>query len=79
MAPHAEEHSYHPKDAVTAAIKATALTGGVGLFASTVQNTLVRRNVGPLAIFTRSGATIGVLGKQIVAIEISDDSVLTIP
>lgn len=62
MAHHAEDHSYHPKDALSSSIKATALTGSVGLFASAVQNTLVRRNVGPFGVFTRSGATIGVLG-----------------
>ncbi|KAJ5232088.1 Mitochondrial inner membrane translocase subunit Tim17/Tim22/Tim23/peroxisomal protein PMP24 [Penicillium chermesinum] len=64
MSSHAEDHSYHPKDAISAALKATALTGSVGLFASAVQNTLVRRNVGPLGIFTRSGATISVLAAM---------------
>ena len=62
MAHHDEDHSYHPKDAISASLKATALTGGVGLFASAVQNTLVRRNVGPLGIFIRSGGTIGIFG-----------------
>lgn len=66
MAHHAEseDRSYHPKDAVSAAIKATALTGSVGLFASAVQNTLTKQNVGPLGVFVRSGSTIGVLGMN---------------
>lgn len=58
-----EDHSYHPKDAISAAIKATAITGGVGLFASAVQNTLTKQNVGPFGVFVRTGGTIGFLGK----------------
>ena len=38
------------------------LTGAVGLFGSAAQNTLSRRNHGPLGIFIRSGGTIGVFG-----------------
>lgn len=64
MAHHEEDHSYHPKDAISAAMKATALTGGVGLFASAVQNTLTKQNVGPLGVFVRTGGTIGVLGMR---------------
>lgn len=62
MAGHTEDHSYHPKDAIAASMKTTVLTGGVGLFASAVQNTLVRKNVGPWGVFVRSGGTIGVFG-----------------
>ncbi|KAJ5570526.1 NADH-ubiquinone oxidoreductase [Penicillium hispanicum] len=64
MAHHAQDHSYHPQDAVSAAIKATTLTGGVGLFASAVQNTLTRQNVGPLGVFIRSGGTIGIFAAM---------------
>lgn len=64
MAHHEEDHSYHPKDAISAALKATALTGGVGLFASAVQNTLTKQNVGPFGVFVRTGGTIGILGKR---------------
>lgn len=64
MAHHEDDHSYHAKDAISAAMKATMLTGGVGLFASAVQNTLTRQNVGPLGIFIRGGGTIGVFGMQ---------------
>lgn len=59
---HTEEHTYHPQDAIGAALKATALTGGFGLFASAVQNTLAKQNVGPLGIFIRSGSTIAIFG-----------------
>jgi hypothetical protein len=59
-----EERVYHPKDTIAAALKSTALTGGVGLFASAVQNTLVKQNVGPLGIFVRSGSTIGIFGMS---------------
>ncbi|KAF7630540.1 NADH-ubiquinone oxidoreductase 213 kDa subunit [Aspergillus flavus] len=64
MAGHTEDHSYHPKDAIQAAMKTTMLTGGVGLFASAVQNTLTRKNVGPFGVFVRSGGTIGVFAAM---------------
>ena len=53
---------YQPKDAVNGALKTTLLTGSVGLFASAVQNTLVKRNVGPMGVLVRSGGTIGIFG-----------------
>lgn len=43
-------------------MKTTGLTGSVGLFASAVQNTLARQNVGPWGVFVRSGGTIGIFG-----------------
>ncbi|KAJ5172903.1 hypothetical protein N7492_005496 [Penicillium capsulatum] len=64
MAHHAEDHHYHPQDAISVAMKATALTGGVGLFASAVQNTLTKRNVGPLGIFVRSGGTVTIFAAM---------------
>lgn len=67
MAHHeSEDHSYHPQDALSVAIKATALTGSIGLVGSAVQNTLARQNVGSLGIFMRSGSTVGVLGTDYV-------------
>ncbi|KAJ5972051.1 Mitochondrial inner membrane translocase subunit Tim17/Tim22/Tim23/peroxisomal protein PMP24 [Penicillium vulpinum] len=58
MAHHEEDHSYHPKDAISAAMKTTALTGSVGLFAAAVQNTLTKQNVGTLGVFVRGGGII---------------------
>lgn len=63
MAHHEEDHSYHPKDAISAAMKATALTGSVGLFAAAVQNTLTKQNVGTLGVFVRGGGIITTFGK----------------
>lgn len=65
MATHEEEHGYHPKDAIKASLKTSMLTGGIGLFTSAVQNTLVKRNVGPWGIFVRSGSTIGIFGMTL--------------
>lgn len=45
-------------------MKITALTGGVGLLASAVQNTLTRQNVGPWGVLTRTGGTIGIFGTS---------------
>ncbi|KAJ5606405.1 Mitochondrial inner membrane translocase subunit Tim17/Tim22/Tim23/peroxisomal protein PMP24 [Penicillium lagena] len=64
MAHHEEDHHYHPKDAISGALKATLLTGSAGLFASAVQNTLTKRNVGPLGVFMRSGGTIGIFAAM---------------
>ncbi|KAJ5109240.1 Mitochondrial inner membrane translocase subunit Tim17/Tim22/Tim23/peroxisomal protein PMP24 [Penicillium angulare] len=64
MAHHEEDHSYHPKDAISASMKATALTGTVGLMGSAVQNTLARRNVGALGVLIRSGGTIGIFAAM---------------
>lgn len=62
---HEEQHSYHPQDAISAALKATTLTGGVGLFAAAVQNTLTKRNIGPMGVFIKGGGTIGIFGMEI--------------
>jgi hypothetical protein len=64
MAHPEEDHSYHPKDAISAAMKATALTGSVGLFAAAVQNTLTKQNVGTLGVFVRGGGTITTFGMS---------------
>ncbi|KAK9600154.1 hypothetical protein V6Z92_000244 [Aspergillus fumigatus] len=64
MASQDEHYHYHPKDTISAAMKTTMLTGAVGLFASAVQNTLTRKNVGPWGVFVRSGGTIGVFAAM---------------
>lgn len=64
MASTTEEKVYHPKDAITAATKTTLLTSGIGLFTSAVQNTLLKRNIGPWGVLTRTGTTIGIFGES---------------
>lgn len=56
------EDSYHPKDAVGAAIKGTMVTATGGAFVSAVQNTLTKQNIGAWGVFTRTGGTIGTFG-----------------
>ncbi|KAL3479536.1 hypothetical protein BJX99DRAFT_255531 [Aspergillus californicus] len=58
------DHVYHPQPTFARTLKTTGLTGSVGLFASAVQNTLARSNVGPWGIFVRSGGTIGVFAAM---------------
>ena len=53
---------YHPKDAIGAAVNTTLITGTAGLFASAVQNTLQKQNIGPWGVFTRTGGTIAIFG-----------------
>lgn len=53
---------YHPKDAVSSTANTTIVTGSAGFFASAVQNTLQKQNVGPMGVFTKSGGTIAMFG-----------------
>lgn len=53
---------FHPKDAISSTIETTLLTGGIGFFASAVQNTLQKQNVGALGVFTKTGGTIALFG-----------------
>ena len=55
---------YQPKDAVTASIKSTLVTGAAGALISSVQNTLTKQNVTAWGIFTRTGGTIAVFGMH---------------
>ncbi|OJJ02847.1 hypothetical protein ASPVEDRAFT_42368 [Aspergillus versicolor CBS 583.65] len=64
MGSSAEDHHYHPQDTISRTMKTTGLTGSVGLFASAVQNTLARQNVGPWGVFVRSGGTIGIFAAM---------------
>ena len=59
-----QEIVYQPKDAVTAGIKSTLITGAAGALVSSVQNTLTKQNVTAWGIFTRTGGTIAVFGKR---------------
>lgn len=68
--PQPEENVYQPKDAIASTMKITALTGGVGLLASAVQNTLTRQNVGPWGVLTRTGGTIGIFGMSSSKIDV---------
>lgn len=57
-----EEQQYHPKDALTPAIKLTGITGAAGLFVAAIQATLTRRNIGALGTFTHYGTTVTTFG-----------------
>jgi hypothetical protein len=62
-----EDHQYHPKDAVKAAINGTMITGAAGALVSAIQNTLTKRNVSAWGVFTRTGGTIAVFGASYAA------------
>ncbi|KAL4797231.1 hypothetical protein BDV19DRAFT_359182 [Aspergillus venezuelensis] len=57
-------HDYHPQDTIARTFKTTGLTGFVGLFASAVQNTLAKQNLGAWGVVTRSGGTIGIFASM---------------
>lgn len=58
-----EDTIYQPKNAVNQTVKATMITGGAGLFASAIQNTLTKENIGAFGVFTRTGGTIATFGS----------------
>ena len=57
-----QDHQYHPKDSVRAAINGSLITGAAGGLVSAIQNTLTKRNVTAWGVFTRTGGTIAVFG-----------------
>lgn len=57
MAHHDEDDSYHPTDAVAAAVKAAYTTGIVGIAAAAAQVTVHKENMRPSAVVTRFGST----------------------
>ncbi|MCJ1394976.1 hypothetical protein MMC18_007857 [Xylographa bjoerkii] len=59
-----QDNVYQPKDAVTAGIKSTLVTGAAGALISSVQNTLTKQNVTAWGIFTRTGGTIAVFAAM---------------
>lgn len=61
---------YHPKDAIGNGIHATMVMGGAGLTISAIQNALVRTNVGPWAVFSRTGGVIGTFGLPSSGLEL---------
>ncbi|KAB8293207.1 hypothetical protein EYC80_007547 [Monilinia laxa] len=48
---------YHPKDALKAGINGALITGTAGALASAVQNSLHKKNIGAMGVFTRTGGT----------------------
>ncbi|MCJ1288366.1 hypothetical protein MMC26_007721 [Xylographa opegraphella] len=59
-----QDNVYQPKDAVTAGIKSSLVTGAAGALVSSVQNTLTKQNVTAWGIFTRTGGTIAVFAAM---------------
>ena len=63
-APRPESQPYQYKDAVSGALRTTTFMGGVGLFVSSVQNTLTKQNVTAWSVFTRFGGTTATFGED---------------
>jgi len=63
--PSADREDYEPKNAVTEAGKGALTIGGGGLFAAALVNALAKQNLGPWAIFTRTGGMIGTFGASL--------------
>lgn len=63
MAPNSD--AYHPQDALKAGINGALITGTAGAFASAIQNSLHKKNIGMMGVFTRTGGTAFVFSKPI--------------
>lgn len=61
----AEQPQYHPKDAVTPAVKDASITGAAGLLVASIQSTLTKRNIGALGPITHYGGTIATFGTNL--------------
>jgi len=61
----AEQPQYHPKDAITPAVKDAGITGAAGLLVASIQSTLTKRNIGALGPITHYGGTIATFGMTI--------------
>lgn len=59
MASEGDGH-YQPKDAISAAVSGSLITGGAGLFLSAAQNALQKHRVGAWAIFSRTGGNVAI-------------------
>ncbi|KAI1497291.1 NADH-ubiquinone oxidoreductase-like protein [Biscogniauxia marginata] len=69
-----EEHPFHQKDALKSGINGALIGGGVGLFASAIQNSLAKRNIGPWGVFTRTGSTIATFSAVAAVYTFSKDA-----
>lgn len=65
MAPHGDDHVYHPVDSVKAGATGAMITGGAGFFAAAIQNAMRRENFGALGVVTRSGGLIFTWGMSL--------------
>lgn len=59
------DHDFHAKDAIKSALSATTMVGTAGFFVAAIENALHKSNVGALSVFTRSGSTIALYGKDL--------------
>ncbi|KZF24549.1 NADH-ubiquinone oxidoreductase [Xylona heveae TC161] len=59
-----EDTVYHPKDAISAAIKTTMITGTAGAAVSAIQNSLSKSSVSAWGFLTHSGGTIAVFAAM---------------
>jgi hypothetical protein len=59
------EQVFEPKDALGAGVKAGTVGAVAGFIASAVQNSLAKRNVGALGVFTRTGGTIATFSMSL--------------
>ena len=59
-----EEPTYVPKDAIRESVRSGMILGGFGTMLAATQNTLARKNYGPLGMFTHFGSTVVIFGSS---------------
>ncbi|KAG1440322.1 hypothetical protein G6F56_011972 [Rhizopus delemar] len=52
------------KDCLVDSAKTAAVSGGIGLVVSAMQNTIQKHHTGARGVITRTGGTIALFGKQ---------------
>ncbi|KAK7969978.1 hypothetical protein PG988_009051 [Apiospora saccharicola] len=55
------QEPFHPKNAVKSAVTGSMVGGAAGFFASAIQNSLAKTNVGAWGVVTRTGGTVAVM------------------
>lgn len=61
--PTIKSEAFHKSDAIKEGIKCGLIGGGSGLFLSATMNSLSRKNIGVMTVFTRTGHLIGFSGE----------------
>ncbi|KAI5920570.1 NADH-ubiquinone oxidoreductase-like protein [Camillea tinctor] len=69
-----EEHHFHQKDALKSGVNGALIGGGAGFFASAIQNSLAKRNIGPWTVFTKTGGTIATFTAAAAVYNFSRDA-----
>lgn len=58
------QEPFHPKNALKGAVTGSMVGGAAGIFASAMQNSLAKTNVGAWGVVTRTGSTVATMSTS---------------